>query len=147
MTTHAVTRQQASAAIAQLVPRILQGVQLNFFVTRRTTQTQLLVLVAIHAAERCTMGQLATNLHVSMPTMTGVVTRLARAGYVRRTTSPDDRRQVVVELTAKGREFIQAFQAVIRHRWEEVLRALSPHELEAFYRVITKLQAQLQPTR
>jgi DNA-binding MarR family transcriptional regulator len=138
-----VSRSQVSIAIAQLMPRIIQGIQLDFFVKRGVTQTQFLVLVAIHAAGRCPMGTLARNLHVQMPTATGIVNRLVRAGYVRRTPDPEDRRQVLVGLTDKGRAFIHAFQGVIRSRWEEVLKVLTPKELEAFYRVIRQLTGQL----
>jgi len=141
------SRQQVSQAVAQLMPNIIRGVQLDFFVKRGVTQTQFLVLMAIQAYQRCTMGSLARNMHVSMPTATGIVDRLVRAGYVRRHPAPEDRRQVVVELTAKGQTFIQQFQAVVRRRWEEVLRSLAPQELATFHRVITKLQAQLQLPR
>ena len=139
----AVTRQQVSQAIAQLMPSILRGVQLDFFVKRGVTQTQLLVLMAIHADGRCTMSALARNLHVTMPTMSGVIGRLVRAGYVRRVSDLKDRRQVAVELTAKSRQFIADFQHVIRQRWEDVLRALQPKELEAFHTVLTKLLSEL----
>ena len=89
------------------------------------------------------MGTLARNMHVRMPTATGIVGRLVRAGYVRRRPKPEDRRQVVVALTPKGYGFIRAFQAVVRHRWEEVLRSLEPAELATFHRVVTKLDSRL----
>ncbi len=145
-----VTRQRVGQAIAQLMPRIIQGIQLDFFVQRGVTQTQFLVLMALHGyGERseCIMGTLARNMHVRMPTATGIVNRLVRAGYVRRHPKPEDRRQVVVALTPKGYAFIHAFQAVVRHRWEEVLRSLKPAELATFHRVVTKLYGQLQPSR
>ena len=145
MRRSAVTRQQASLAIAQLMPNIIRGVQLDFFVKRGVTQTQFLVLAAILAFRRCAMGTLAHSLHVTMPTISGVVDRLVHAGFVRRLPATGDRRQVLVELTARGQEFIKQFQAVVRRRWEEVLRTLEPKELEAFYRVVTKLTAQVQP--
>jgi len=143
----AATRQQLSRAIAQLMPSIIQGVQLDFFVKRGVTQTQFLVLIAIHGYGRATMGTLAHSLHVTMPTASGIVDRLARSGYVRRVPHPQDRRQVLVETTTKGEAFIAQFQTVIRRRWEEVLHALEPRELDAFYRVVTKLREQLQPGR
>jgi DNA-binding MarR family transcriptional regulator len=142
-----LTRKEVSLAIAQLMPSIIQGVQLDFFVKRGVTQTQFLVLIAIHSYRRATMGTLTRNLRVSLPTTSGIVDRLARAGYVRRLPHPEDRRQVIVETTAKGREFITQFQAVIRHRWEEVLKALEPRELSAFYRVVSRLREQLQRGR
>ena len=142
-----VTRSQVSASVAQLMPRIIQGIQLDFFVKRGVTQTQFLVLMAIHAGGRCTMGTLARNLHVRMPTATGIVNRLARSGYVRRVPNPEDRRQVFVGLTEKGRAFIQAFQAVVRARWEEVLKAIDQRWLESFHRVINQLIVQLGGAR
>ena len=145
MNKKALTPKDVSLAIAQLMPNIIRGIQLDFFIKRGVTQTQFLVLSAIRAYGRCTMGTLARSLHVSMPTVTGIVNRLVRAGYLRRLPKAEDRRQVRVELTAEGRSFFHQFQGVVRRRWEEVLRSLEPKELEAFYHVTTKLTAQLQP--
>lgn len=145
MHTAAVSRKDASLAIARLIPNIMRGIQLDFFVRRGVTQTQFLVLVAIRAFGRCTMGQLARSLHVTMPTISGIASRLVRAGHIRRAPGADDRRQVVVELTAKGQTFFQAFEQIVRQRWEEVLLSLEPDELAAFYHVVTKLRERLQP--
>lgn len=139
-----VTPQLTSHAIATLMPWIIQGIQLDFFVKRGVTQTQFLLLMAIHAHQRTTMGLLARNLHVRMPTATGIVDRLVRAGLVRRSPDSSDRRQVVVTLTAKGQQFIYQFQDIVRRRWEEVLRALHPKELQTFHRVIVTLTQQLK---
>lgn len=139
-----VTRRQLSYAIAELMPNIIRGVQLDFFLRGAVTQTQLLVLLAIHASGQATMGALASSLHVTMPTVTGIVKRLVRAGHLHRVQGPTDRRQVVVRLTPKGRSFIRRFQGVIRRRWGDVLRALSAEERGAFYRVVTKLITQLE---
>ena len=94
-----VTKRRLSSAIAELMPGIMRGVRLDFFVQKGVTQTQFVVLAAILAGRRSTMGALAKSLHVRMPTMTGIVDRLVRAGYVRRSTDPHDRRQVAVEVT------------------------------------------------
>ena len=139
-----ITRHDVSRAIARLMPNIIRGVQLDFFAQRRVTQTQLLVMVALHALGRCTMSHLAHSFHISLPTATGLVDRLARPGYVRRFPNPEDRRQVMVALTAKGQAFIREFQGVIQRRWEEVLRVLTPTELAAYHRIITKLTEALE---
>lgn len=137
--------QNASLAVARLMPNIIRGVQLDFFLKKGVTQTQFLVLIAIHSYGRAGMGTLARSLHVTMPTTSGIVDRLARSGYVRRSPNPRDRRQVIVETTAKGEAFIAQFQGVIRRRWGEVLRTLEPRELDAFHHVVTKLREQIQP--
>ena len=147
MRAAAVSRKDASLAIARLMPNILRGIQLDFFVRHGVTQTQFLMLGAIRSFGRCTMGTLARSLHVSMPTVSGIVSRLVGSGHLRRVPQTEDRRQVVVELTAKGQAFFQAFEQVVRRRWEEVLQSLEPGELAAFYHVITKLRERLQPLR
>ncbi len=139
-------RDQLSHAIARLMPYIIRGAHLDFFVTRRISQTQFLVLVAIHAYERCTMGTLATNLHVSLPAASGIVTRLVRSGYVLRAEDPDDRRQVVVRLSPKGEAFIREFQATLSRRWAEVLRELNARELGVMFSVVSKLSQRLSRT-
>ena len=139
-----VTRKDVSLAVARLMPHIMRGVQLDFFVKQGVTQTQFLVLAAIRASVRSTMGQLARNLHVSMPTVSGIVERLVRSGYVRRVSASDDRRRVIVKLTLKGKRFFRAFESVIRRRWEEALASLEARELRAFHEVITKLRERLQ---
>ena len=141
-----ISRSHVSGAIAQLMPNIIRGVQLDFFVKRRVPQTQLLMLLAIRAFGHPCMGRLAQSLHVSMPTATGIANRLVRAGYLRRTLGHTDRRQVFVQLTPRGEQFIRDFQSVIRRRWEDVLRSLNAGELAAFYQVVTKLSASLQPS-
>ena len=140
-----MTPQDVSLAVAKLMPHIMRGVQLDFFIKRGVTQTQFLVLASIRAYGRCTMSTLAHNLHVSMPTVSGIVERLVRGGHVRRLSKPEDRRQVIVELTRHGQIFFQQFEAVVRRRWEEVLRSLGAQELQAFHDVITKLREHLQP--
>ena len=140
-----VTPRQVSQAFVQLMPQILRGVALDFFIRRGVTQTQFLVLMAIHATGRSPMGVLARNMQVSMPTATGIVDRLAQAAFVRRSPKPEDRRQVLVELTPKGRQFLRGFHRVIRRRWEEVLRSLTAQEMDSFYRVLTKLRDRLRP--
>ena len=140
-----VSRKEVSVAVSQLMPNVIRGVSLDFFVRRGVTQTQFLVLLAVHSYGRCSMGTLAGNLRVRMPTATGIIDRLVRDGFIRRAPSPEDRRQVFVELTSKGKAFIREFQEVIQRRWEDVLKSLNPKELEAFFGVITKLRQELQP--
>ena len=140
----AITRKDVSLAMARLMPHLMRGVQLEFFLQQGVTQTQFLVLSSVRAYARCTMGALARNLHVSMPTTSGIVNRLVRDGFLHRAHEAGDRRQVIVELTPKALTFFHHFEIVLRRRWEEALLTLHPAELRALYDVTTKLTAQLQ---
>jgi len=139
-----ISRKEVSRAVAKLMPNIIRGVSLDFFVRRGVTQTQFLVLLAVHSYRQCSMGTLARSMRVRMPTATGIINRLVRDGLVRRSPSPEDRRLVFVELTPKGESFIRQFQDLVQHRWEDVLKILGVGELKAFFRIITKLREKLE---
>jgi DNA-binding MarR family transcriptional regulator len=72
------------------------------------THPQYLVLLALWqddaAGTTTTVGDLAHRLHLDAGTLSPLLKRLETLGYVRRSRSPDDGRQVRVTLTAEGRE-------------------------------------------
>ena len=138
------SREDLSRSIAQLMPNIIQGVHIGFLAQKNLTHTQFFVLVAIHSQGRPAMRTLSRNLQVSMPTMSGIVERLVQAGYTQRINHPEDRRQVLVELTPQGRRIITQFQEAASQRWRQVLLALSQTEVESFGRIVTKLLQSLQ---
>jgi DNA-binding MarR family transcriptional regulator len=53
------------------------------------------------AGGRITAGELARELRLSTGAVTTIVDRLEKAGYARRVADPDDRRRVLIEVTAK----------------------------------------------
>jgi len=71
------------------------------------THPQYLVLLALWqddaAGATSTVGDLAGRLHLDAGTLSPLIKRLEALGYVRRSRSPDDGRQVRVTLTAEGR--------------------------------------------
>ncbi|MDQ0984091.1 MarR family winged helix-turn-helix transcriptional regulator [Streptomyces sp. V2I9] len=65
------------------------------------------VLEAEGTGTAATAGELARRAHLTTGAITGVITRLERAGYVRRQSDPADRRRVrvVAEPTSTARIF------------------------------------------
>lgn len=72
-----------------------------------------------------TAGQLATQTHVTSGTMTNRIDRLESHGLVSRESDPDDRRAVLVTLTAKGRACVDGALADLVESEADVLRSLS----------------------
>jgi DNA-binding MarR family transcriptional regulator len=138
-------RQQLSRMIAQLVPNIIQGVHLGFIAKRALTHSQFFVLIAIHSQGSCSMRELAAKMHVTMPTMSGIVDRLAQAKYVMRVENPKDRREVFVKLTAEGQTVIAKFQEAVSRRWADVLQALNADEVKTMNSIVEKLRGSLRP--
>lgn len=72
-----------------------------------------------------TAGQLASQTHVTSGTMTNRIDRLESRGLVSRESDPDDRRAVLVTLTAEGRAHVDGALADLVESEAEVLRTLS----------------------
>ena len=132
-----------SHVIAEFMPQMIRGVQLEFFARHPVTQTQFFMLLAIRSYGECKMNVLASNMKISMPTATGVINRLVRSGLVERVAKANDRRQVLVRMTNRGEKLIDAFKAVMRARWVKVLKGIGPRDQQNFYEIIIKLQQHL----
>ena len=78
-----------------------------------------------------TPGELSVYEHVSPPSMNRTLNALQLAGYIARSPSDSDRRMVLVDVTAAGREVVIATRRQ-RDAWlERRLAALSPADREA----------------
>lgn len=135
---------EVAKAISELIPSVIQGGQLQFLSESTVTHSQFLLLAAVHARTGCSMSDLAQNMHIRMPTATGLVDRLVQSGFIERVHSSSDRRKVVVCLTPKGEGFIKGFKKTIQVRWSDVLKKLSKNELMQMYGIVTKLKTELQ---
>lgn len=82
---------------------------------------------------------LADDLGVSGAGMTGRLDGLERAGWVQRTSSPDDRRRVVVEITKSGAEVWRRAMALRGSQEEEMVGVLSDREKSQLNRLLKKM--------
>jgi DNA-binding MarR family transcriptional regulator len=67
-----------------------------------------------------TAGELARRIGVTSGAVTGVIDRLERGGWVRRTSDPGDRRRVVVEILPGPAERIEQMLVVFRPLIDEM---------------------------
>jgi DNA-binding MarR family transcriptional regulator len=86
----------------------------------------LLILLANHP---CNLSELAVRQVVSLPTMSNSISVLVERGWVNRVPSPDDRRQVLLELTPDGRVVLTEIKSRAEARVAEVLGKLSSDDL------------------
>ncbi|HET7054333.1 MAG TPA: MarR family transcriptional regulator [Solirubrobacterales bacterium] len=97
------------------------------------------LLARLHEEGPLAIGALADALSVGPATVSQMVDGLVQAGYVERAHSAEDRRVVVVELTARGRPLIAAKRAAWRRRWADRLAEVSDEELEIATAVLAKV--------
>ncbi|NUT06623.1 MAG: MarR family transcriptional regulator [Hamadaea sp.] len=89
------------------------------------TAQQALLMCAL-MDEPLGMAGLTDHLHIEKSTLTGLVDRVERRGYVRRTPDSCDRRAVKVELTPTGREAATGFHDALTKVLADQLEELPP---------------------
>lgn len=70
------------------------------------TMIQIAGLISI-AQGRNTMGDIADELNITLPSATSLVERLVKGGYVERVQDPQDKRVVKIVLTEKGKTILK----------------------------------------
>ncbi len=75
------------------------------------TTTQYFVLAAIKPSEQPTMGELSARTYLDNSTLTPIVDRLERDGWIERVPDPNDRRAVRIALTSSGQARLPAARA------------------------------------
>ena len=84
--------------------------------------------------------ELKERLHVPAQTITGVLDALERAGLVRRTPNPTDRRSVLVEITPEGAQTIEDLCPPLIGVEEACMAHLSSKELEQLVGMLDVVQ-------
>jgi DNA-binding MarR family transcriptional regulator len=92
-------------------------------------QMQAMRYIWLHP--RVLMGDLAAGLSVSYPSATNMVNRLERQQLVERVVNPQDRREVEVQLTERGRQLAERVEQERISRMREVLSRMSEQERAA----------------
>ena len=71
------------------------------------TNAQLFLLQQLSSAGPCSLGELAALAHTQPSTVSLVIGRLQRTGFVTRVRAADDRRRAVIALTTAGRRLVR----------------------------------------
>lgn len=103
------------------------------------TPSQYFVFNALWMADGITVSELGERVFLDSSTLTGVIDRMERNGYVERRPNPDDRRSVLVFLTAKAREVGARIPKLADELDANLRRLFSQEEMETFERVLRSL--------
>jgi len=91
----------------------------------------------------CTHGDLARALGVQPATVSKMIQRMERAGFVERRADPDDQRVSRVFLTEAGRQVKQQVDARFDQLEREAIEGLSAQDVLALHRLLTRLRDNL----
>jgi len=87
---------------------------------------------------------LAVDLGMSLAGITGRLDTLERSGWIRRTSLPDDRRRVVVEITVAGTKIWREAMALRGHAEDDLTSALSPDERATLAQLLRRMTLHIE---
>jgi len=90
------------------------------------------------------VSELASRLGLSLPTVSGVLADLDRAGYVQRHSDPADRRRTIVQLAPAQIPLVLHWLDGAARPLSRVLDQLDPGEQAAFLKAMGLLETELR---
>lgn len=91
-----------------------------------------------------TVSELASRLGLTLPTVSGVLADIDRAGFVERHADPADRRRTIVQITPAQATLIGEWLDGAAEPLARVLDKLAPSEQAAFLKAMDLLETELR---
>lgn len=137
-----VTREIAISEIMQSLRRIFKAIQdYSHEVSNKfgITGPQLWALKTISQNGKLSLGELTKKMYLHPSTITGVVDRLEKKGYVSRDRGQGDRRVINVQLTPQGKKLVKRAPNPVQGKMIYGLRKLKKQKLNPIYHSVQKL--------
>jgi DNA-binding MarR family transcriptional regulator len=127
-----VTADDVADRLLQVVPSTMRRIrgEMRNANSGGLTVPQLRALLFGRRHPGAGLSSLAKHLGVSLPGASGLVDRLVRADLVERTTDPNERRRIQLQLTGAGVELVSRAHLLVRARLSADLAELPPGQLE-----------------
>ncbi len=100
-------------------------------------QLQLMDTVTAHG--RITITELARNMGVSPPSTSAMVDRMVNCGWLHRESSVQDRRKVLVSVSAEAKKNIMGVQEIVREEIIDFIKAIGPETTQKWCDVLDEL--------
>jgi DNA-binding MarR family transcriptional regulator len=103
------------------------------------TPPQFAALAQLHEGGETSQNQLGSLIGMDAATVKGVIDRLKARGLVELSKHEADKRRLLVNLTAEGRQTIERLIPLARQATEETLGPLSAREAATLTRLLAKI--------
>ncbi len=100
------------------------------------TPIQGMLLFFLLKHDGSSLTQISQGLMLENPTVTGLIDRLEKSGYVKRSDHPNDRRVYLVNLTEKGTLVANKALPIVKRLNEQIKEGYSDMEIDSFKKVL-----------
>lgn len=97
------------------------------------------ILVCLYKNSKMTMKDIANCIHRTKPTVTVLIDKLEKLGYLKREASDEDSRCTYIALTQKGEDFKVIFEKISKELNKMLYKNLSPEESELIEKLLRKV--------
>ena len=125
--------------VCEIMPIMMKGFfrqQAEGLHRMKITLPQFVVLDILNKQDESKMSDLAHFINVTTAAMTGIVDRLVRDGYIRRTSDPEDRRIILVSLTTKGDKLVKEVTDERKKHFCKIFGMISQKDREEYLRIL-----------
>lgn len=98
------------------------------------------ILVCLYKNSKMTMKEIAAKINRTKPTVTVLVDKLEKLGYIKRELSNTDNRSTNVVLTKKGENFKTVFEKISKGLNEMLFKNLSEKEAKLLEELLQKIK-------
>jgi DNA-binding MarR family transcriptional regulator len=139
-------RPDRQRSIAYLIHRIAVRIEDSINAKARKYRLrvgEIRVLMRILDHGDLTVGEVAEMTSIESSALSHLLRRLDVEGWIRRTRSSKDSRQVLVSLTARGKKFASMLQPYIREYNQAAENGIGSEQLEALYSQLETIYANI----
>jgi len=117
---------------------LLDPVRLSIWDREGLTVTQLRLLVFLSEEAGLSNADLADRLLVTRPSVSALLDRLERGGFIRREVAPHDRRGICIWLEDRGRQAVESSIAECGEYLANLIGGMDDAELDAITKALNR---------
>ena len=108
------------------------------------THQQTMVIKLIAHKEKVTISQLCKEMSLAKGTVSGIVSRLETADYVKKVKYDNDKRNTYVEFSNKGYEYAKNFRNEINKSFDKIFENFTDEEVKKTKEDLIELRNKLK---
>lgn len=116
---------------------LLDPIRLRLWDEASITVTQMRLLGHLLEGEPLSNADLAERLYVTRPSVSALLERLERGGFIRREVAPNDRRGICIWLEPRGREVVESLRQETREYAAGLMDGMDDEQLAAFTEAVS----------
>ena len=97
------------------------------------------ILATLFKLGECTMTDISNSIHRDRSTVTALVNKLTKLGYISSRKDSKDSRSTIIFLTEKGRELEPRFKEISQKLYDIEYRGISESDKEVFEKILKKI--------